>query len=172
VRGPELLSKWLGESEKAVQALFRRARAAAPSIVFFDEIDALAGKRYEICVCACTTAQLVCSHLSVERGCHQTHLASLCSLHLPPMYCALRGDVGAGVSDRVLSQLLTELDGVHGLKQVIVIAATNRPDMLDAALIRPGRIDRKVSIAREVALLRRILCAVIVCVGCCHVCNL
>jgi SpoVK/Ycf46/Vps4 family AAA+-type ATPase len=52
--------------------------------------------------------------------------------------------VGSGVSDRVLSQLLTELDGVHGLKQVIVIAATNRPDMLDAALIRPGRIDRKV----------------------------
>ena len=68
VRGPELLSKWLGESEKAVQALFRRARAVAPCIIFFDEIDALAGRR---------------------------------------------GDAGAGVSDRVLAQLLTELDGVQ-----------------------------------------------------------
>mmetsp|Transcript_6271 Transcript_6271/g.8750 ORF Transcript_6271/g.8750 Transcript_6271/m.8750 type:complete len:699 (+) Transcript_6271:561-2657(+) len=99
VRGPELLSKWLGESEKAIQSLFRKARAAAPSIIFFDEIDALAGKR---------------------------------------------GDSSSGVSDRVLSQLLTELDGIHGLKQVIVVAATNRPDLLDAALIRPGRIDRKI----------------------------
>eukprot|EP01034_Spumella_vulgaris_P022298 gene22298-28414_t len=99
VKGPELLSKWLGESEKAIQTLFRRARAAAPSIIFFDEIDALAGKR---------------------------------------------GDTSSGVGDRVLSQLLTELDGIHGLKQVIVLAATNRPDMLDAALIRPGRIDRKI----------------------------
>lgn len=100
VRGPELLSKWLGESEKAVQALFRRARAAAPAIVFFDEIDALAG---------------------------------------------VRGEMSSGVSDRVLAQLLTELDGIESLKQVVVIAATNRPDMLDPALIRPGRIDRKVS---------------------------
>lgn len=99
VRGPELLSKWLGESEKAVQALFRRARAAAPAIIFFDEIDALAG---------------------------------------------VRGESSSGVSDRVLAQLLTELDGIETLKQVVVIAATNRPDMLDPALIRPGRIDRKV----------------------------
>jgi AAA family ATPase len=99
VRGPELLSKWLGESEKAVQGLFRRARAAAPSIVFFDEIDALASKR---------------------------------------------GDTSAGVNDRVLSQLLAEIDGIQGLRRVVVIAATNRPDMLDSALMRPGRIDRKV----------------------------
>lgn len=102
VRGPELLSKWLGESEKAVQTLFRRARAAAPSVVFFDEIDALAGKR---------------------------------------------GSSSAGVNDRVLAQLLSELDGIQSGKdaqRVIVVAATNRPDMLDAALIRPGRIDRKV----------------------------
>ena len=102
VRGPELLSKWLGESEKAVQTLFRRARAAAPSVVFFDEIDALAGKR---------------------------------------------GGSSAGVNDRVLAQLLSELDGIQSSKdsqRVIVVAATNRPDMLDAALIRPGRIDRKV----------------------------
>lgn len=99
VRGPELLSKWLGESEKAVQSLFRRARAAAPSIIFFDEIDALAGKR---------------------------------------------GEASGGVSDRVLSQLLTELDGIQGLKRVVIIAATNRPDMLDSALLRPGRIDRKI----------------------------
>jgi AAA family ATPase len=109
VRGPELLSKWLGESEKAVQTLFRRARAAAPCIVFFDEIDALAGQR---------------------------------------------GQGTTGVSDRVLAQLLTELDGASAagndggggdLATVIVVAATNRPDMLDAALMRPGRIDRKAA---------------------------
>lgn len=100
VRGPELLSKWLGDSEKAVQSLFRRAREAAPCIVFFDEIDALAGKR---------------------------------------------GEASAGVNDRVLSQLLTELDGAQtGARGVVVVAATNRPDLLDAALLRPGRIDRKI----------------------------
>ncbi len=99
VKGPELLSKWLGESEKAVQTLFKRARQSAPSIVFFDEIDALAGKR---------------------------------------------GDSNSGVNDRVLAQLLTEIDGIQGLKRVIVIAATNRPDLLDKALLRPGRIDRKI----------------------------
>jgi AAA family ATPase len=109
VRGPELLSKWLGESEKAVQTLFRRARAASPCIVFFDEIDALAGSR---------------------------------------------GTSSTGVSDRVLAQLLTELDGASsnrhhlisggGAGRVIVVAATNRPDVLDAALMRPGRIDKKI----------------------------
>mmetsp|Transcript_6915 Transcript_6915/g.13241 ORF Transcript_6915/g.13241 Transcript_6915/m.13241 type:complete len:846 (-) Transcript_6915:294-2831(-) len=100
VRGPELLSKWLGDSEKAVQTLFRRARAAAPSLIFFDEIDAFATKR---------------------------------------------GDSSVGVNDRVLSQLLTEIDGVQQTTaRVVVVAATNRPDMLDAALLRPGRIDRKV----------------------------
>ena len=108
VRGPELLSKWLGESEKAIQTLFRRARAASPCIVFFDEIDALAGSR---------------------------------------------GSSSSGVSDRVLAQLLTELDGISSnralavsgvVSRVIVVAATNRPDVLDAALMRPGRIDRKI----------------------------
>ena len=108
VRGPELLSKWLGESEKAIQTLFRRARAASPCIVFFDEIDALAGKR---------------------------------------------GSGSSGVSDRVLAQLLTELDGISSnralaasgvVSRVILVAATNRPDVLDTALMRPGRIDRKI----------------------------
>jgi len=106
VRGPELLSKYLGESEKAVQALFKRARAAAPSIVFFDEIDALA---------------------------------------------SARGSSNTGVNDRVLSQLLVELDGSSGYgggaARVVVIAATNRPDMLDPALLRPGRIDRKIYVS-------------------------
>lgn len=119
VRGPELLSKWLGESEKAVQALFRRARAAAPSIVFFDEIDALAGRR---------------------------------------------GSSSAGVNDRVLAQLLAELDGIgsfkdkglhSGAQRVIVVAATNRPDMLDPALLRPGRVDRKVFVSPPDAASRR-----------------
>jgi len=101
VKGPELFSKWVGESERAVRQVFQKARAAAPSIVFFDEIDALAARR------------------------------------------GSGGDDGASnVSDRVLTQLLTELDGVETLKDVIMVAATNRPDMIDKALLRPGRIDR------------------------------
>ncbi|KAJ2312858.1 AAA+-type ATPase, partial [Coemansia sp. RSA 2705] len=103
VRGPELLSKWVGESEKAVREVFRKARAAAPSIVFFDEIDALA----------------------VKRG--------------------ASGD-GTSVADRVLSQLLTELDGIEPLVSVTVVAATNRPDVIDPGILRPDRIDRQVYI--------------------------
>ncbi|OWF55570.1 Spermatogenesis-associated protein 5 [Mizuhopecten yessoensis] len=99
VKGPELFSKWVGESERAVREVFRKARSAAPSIVFFDEIDALA----------------------VERG---------------------SSSGGGNVGDRVLAQLLTEIDGVEGLQDVTVIAATNRPDMIDKALMRPGRLDR------------------------------
>ncbi|KAH8940653.1 hypothetical protein BDL97_15G100600 [Sphagnum fallax] len=99
VKGPELFSKWVGESEKAVQALFARARAAAPSIVFFDEIDGLAVARDT-------------------------------------------GHGGLSVGDRVMSQLLTEMDGLKSTKGVAVIAATNRPDIIDPALLRPGRFDR------------------------------
>jgi len=101
VKGPELLSKWLGESERALASLFRRARLASPCIVFFDEIDAIASKR---------------------------------------------GGGGNTGGERLLSQLLTELDGIGSRKQghVICVAATNRPDLLDHALTRPGRIDRKI----------------------------
>ncbi|KAI0240191.1 hypothetical protein LSAT2_009118 [Lamellibrachia satsuma] len=102
--GPELFSKWVGESERAVREVFRKARGAAPAIVFFDEIDALAG----------------------ERG---------------------SGAGGGGdVSDRVLAQLLTEMDGVDALQDVTVVAATNRPDRIDKVgpLLRPGRLDRVV----------------------------
>lgn len=99
VKGPELLSKWVGESEQAVAQLFRKARAAAPSVVFFDEVDALASSRGG-------------------------------------------GGGSSQAADRVLTQLLTELDGVEPLQQVLVVAATNRPDLLDPALLRPGRIDR------------------------------
>ncbi len=101
VKGPELLSKWLGESERALASLFRRARLAAPAVIFFDELDSIA---------------------------------------------STRGDGGSG-SDRLLSQLLTELDGVtSGGKggRVVVVGATNRPDVLDAALTRPGRMDRMI----------------------------
>mgnify|MGYP001202752740 CR=1 FL=1 len=103
VKGPELFNKWVGESERAVAEIFRKARAASPAVVFFDEIDALASQR------------------------------------------GGDGDSG-GVADRVLSQLLTELDGVRPLKQVVVLAATNRPDLLDPALLRPGRFDKLVYI--------------------------
>ncbi|XP_075638576.1 calmodulin-interacting protein 111 isoform X4 [Castanea sativa] len=99
VKGPELFSKWVGESEKAVRSLFAKARANAPSIIFFDEIDGLA----------------------VIRG---------------------KESDGISVSDRVMSQLLVELDGLHQRVDVTVIAATNRPDKIDPALLRPGRFDR------------------------------
>jgi transitional endoplasmic reticulum ATPase len=102
VKGPELLSKWVGESERGVREVFRKARQAAPCIIFFDEIDSI----------------------------------------VPP-----RGrDLGTNVTERVVSQILTELDGLDALKDVVVIAATNRPDMVDPALMRPGRIDRMLYI--------------------------
>ena len=105
VKGPELLSQWVGDSEKAIRDLFKKARAAAPTVVFFDEIDALASKR------------------------------------------GAGGGGGSKVIDRVLSQLLVELDGVVDVSnQVVLLAATNRPDMLDPALLRPGRIDYLVHV--------------------------
>ncbi|KAI3665254.1 hypothetical protein L6452_43878 [Arctium lappa] len=101
VKGPELFSKWVGESEKAVRSLFAKARANAPSIVFFDELDGLAN----------------------IRG---------------------KENDGVSVADRVISQLLVELDGLNQRVNVTVIAATNRPDKIDSALLRPGRFDRLV----------------------------
>jgi transitional endoplasmic reticulum ATPase len=99
IKGPELLSKWVGESEKGVREVFRKARQAAPCIIFFDEIDAIAPRR--------------------------------------------GGDFGdTHVTERLISQLLTELDGLEILTNVIVIGATNRPDIIDPALLRPGRFDR------------------------------
>ena len=101
VKGPEVLSKWVGESERAIRVIFRRARQAAPCVVFFDEIDAIAPRR------------------------------------------GLRSDT-TGVTDRIVNQLLTEMDGIERLENVVVIAATNRPDILDPALLRPGRFDRLI----------------------------
>ena len=98
VKGPSLLSMWVGKSEEGVRKIFERARQVAPCIVFFDEVDALAGKRGE--------------------------------------------DHGNKVTERVLNQILAEMDGLEDLNDVLVIAATNRPDMLDTALLRPGRFDR------------------------------
>jgi transitional endoplasmic reticulum ATPase len=100
VRGPEVLSKWVGESEKAIREIFRRAREAAPCIIFFDELDSIAHRR---------------------------------GLH-----------TDSGVTDRMVNQLLTEMDGMMTLKEVVVIGATNRPDILDPALLRPGRFDRVI----------------------------
>lgn len=104
IKGPELLSKWVGESEKGVREVFRKARQAAPCLIFFDEIDAI------------TPA---------------------------------RGGAGSDshVTERVISQLLTELDGLEILTNVVVIASTNRPDIIDPALLRPGRFDRLLYVA-------------------------
>jgi len=100
VKGPEIFSKYVGDSEKAIRDLFKRARLCAPAIIFFDEIDAIATQR----------------------------------------------SADTEVSDRVLTQLLTEMDGVDSLKHVIVVAATNRPDSIDMALLRPGRFDHLIYI--------------------------
>jgi transitional endoplasmic reticulum ATPase len=102
IRGPQMLSKWVGESEKAIREIFRKARQVSPAIIFFDELDSIA-----------------------------------------PM----RGmDDGSHVMERVVNQLLAELDGLEALKDVVVIAATNRPDILDPALLRSGRFDRMLLI--------------------------
>ena len=103
MKGPELISKWVGESEKAIREVFRKARTAAPAIIFFDEIDALAPTR------------------------------------------GAGGDgPGAVHNQRVISQLLTEMDGLESMKDIVVIAATNRPELIDKALLRTGRFDRFV----------------------------
>ncbi|RLE97414.1 MAG: AAA family ATPase, partial [Thermoprotei archaeon] len=98
IKGPEILSKWVGESEKAVREIFARAKQVAPCIVFFDEIDSIAPRR------------------------------------------GTRTD--SGVTDRIVNQLLTEMDGIEKLEGIVVLAATNRPDIVDPALLRPGRFDR------------------------------
>ena len=100
VKGAELMDKWVGSSEKAVRELFRRARDSAPSLVFLDEVDALAPRRGQ--------------------------------------------SFDSGVTDRVVAALLTELDGIEPLRDVVVLGATNRPDLIDPALLRPGRMERLV----------------------------
>ncbi len=99
IKGPEIFSKWVGESERAIREIFRKARQASPSIIFFDEIDAIA---------------------------------------------SARGRDISGVTEKVVAQLLTEIDGLEELSDVVVIAATNRPDIIDPALLRPGRFDRVI----------------------------
>jgi transitional endoplasmic reticulum ATPase len=103
IKGPELLSKWVGESEKGIREVFRKARAASPCVVFFDEIDSVAPKRST-------------------------------------------GEGDSHVGQRIVSQLLTEMDGLEDLRGVVVIGATNRPDIIDEALLRPGRFDRLLEI--------------------------
>lgn len=101
IKGPEVFSKWVGESEKAIREVFRKARMAAPAVVFFDEFDSLVPRRG-------------------------------------------MGYADSGVTERVISQLLTEMDGITTLEDVVVIAATNRPDIVDPAILRPGRFDRLI----------------------------
>ncbi|QKV77811.1 AAA family ATPase [Amycolatopsis sp. Hca4] len=100
VKGAELMDKWVGESERAVRELFRRAAEAAPALIFLDEIDALAPRRGQ--------------------------------------------SSDSGVADRVVAALLTELDGVEPMREVVVLGATNRPELVDPALLRPGRLERRV----------------------------
>ena len=101
IKGPEVFSKWVGESEKAIREVFRKARMAAPAVIFFDEMDSL----------------------TPQRG---------------------QGGSDSGVSERVISQLLTEMDGILSLQDITVIAATNRPNLIDPAVLRPGRFDRLI----------------------------
>lgn len=101
IKGPELFSKYVGDTEKAIREIFRKARLSSPSIIFFDEIDAMA----------------------TQRGADDT-----------------------SVSDRALCQLLNEMDGVESRAKVIVVAATNRLDIIDTALLRPGRFDRLIKV--------------------------
>jgi transitional endoplasmic reticulum ATPase len=103
IKGPELLSKWVGESESGIREIFRKAKQAAPTVVFFDEVDSIA---------------------PVRGG----------------------GSSDSNVTERVVSQLLTELDGLEELQKVVVLAATNRPDIVDPALLRPGRFDRVLKV--------------------------
>jgi len=114
VRGPELLDRYVGESERAVREVFERARQVAPTLVFFDEIDALAGRR------------------------------------------AGEGDV----TERIVSQLLTELDGLSESASLVVLAATNRKDTIDPALLRPGRFDTHIEVTAPDAAARRAILAV------------
>lgn len=111
VKGSELMDKWVGSSEKAVRELFRRARDSAPSLVFLDEVDALAPRRGQ--------------------------------------------SFDSGVTDRVVAALLTELDGIDPLRDVVVLGATNRPDLIDPALLRPGRLERRVFVEPPDAAARR-----------------
>ena len=111
VKGSELMDKWVGSSEKAVRELFRRARDSAPSLVFLDEVDALAPRRGQ--------------------------------------------SFDSGVTDRVVAALLTELDGIEPLRDVVVLGATNRPDLIDPALLRPGRLERLVFVEPPDAAARR-----------------
>jgi ribosome biogenesis ATPase len=97
IKGPELLNKYVGESEKAVRMLFKRAMSSAPCVIFFDELDSL---------------------------------------------CPKRGSENNSSSERVVNQLLTEMDGLEERRGVFVIAATNRPDIIDPAMLRPGRLDK------------------------------
>ncbi len=101
IKGPEVFSKWVGESEKAIREVFRKGRMAAPAVIFFDEMDSLVPRRG-------------------------------------------LGFADSGVTERVISQLLTEMDGIVTLEDIVVIAATNRPDIVDPAVLRPGRFDRLI----------------------------
>jgi transitional endoplasmic reticulum ATPase len=101
IKGPEVFSKWVGESEKAIREVFRKGRMAAPAVIFFDEIDSLVPRRG-------------------------------------------MGYADSGVTERVISQLLTEMDGILALEDIVIIAATNRPDIVDPAILRPGRFDRLI----------------------------
>ncbi len=103
IKGPEIMSKWVGESEKAVREIFKKAKQVSPCIVFLDEIDAIAPARGT-------------------------------------------GNGDSNVTERIVNQLLTSIDGLESLENVITLAATNRPDIVDSALLRPGRFDRHLHI--------------------------
>jgi len=116
VKGPELLNKYIGASEQSVRELFERAQSARPCVLFFDEFESIAPKRFPP---KQTSSRL---ELDADRSGHDS----------------------TGVTDRVVNQMLTQLDGAEGLEGVYVLAATSRPDLVDPALLRPGRLDKSL----------------------------
>jgi transitional endoplasmic reticulum ATPase len=132
VKGPELLTMWFGESEANVREIFDKARQSAPCVLFFDELDSIATQVY--------------THVSPWLFYYfWYHVLCLTDVNVMLQRGSSVGDAG-GAADRVLNQLLTEMDGMNAKKTVFIIGATNRPDIIDPALLRPGRLDQLIYI--------------------------
>ncbi|MGH0142184.1 UNVERIFIED_CONTAM: hypothetical protein FKN15_052238 [Acipenser sinensis] len=153
IKGPELLSKYIGASEQAIRDVFNRAQAAKPCILFFDEFDSIAPRRgHDNTGVTDRVVNQMLTELDGVEGLQGTvrvataQAAKPCILFFDEFdsIAPRRGHDNTGVTDRVVNQMLTELDGVEGLQGVYVLAATSRPDLIDPALLRPGRLDKSL----------------------------